>query len=55
MKNELDNAELKARTLPDLIDRNLFTVHADTLRERLGRMTTDEASMVMFDEEDVPR
>ena len=53
LKNELDHAELKAKTLPSILDRSIFAVHADNLRERLGRMTPAEGAVVMFDDEDV--
>jgi hypothetical protein len=55
MKNELDNAELKAQTLDDPVERGLFSNHAENLRERLGRMTPADASVVMFDDEDVSK
>ncbi len=53
MKNELDNAELKAQTLEDPIDRALFAIHADKVRARIDSMSVAEASVVMFEEDGI--
>ena len=51
LKNELDHAEKLAKTLPEKLDRELFTIHAERLAERLGAMTPAEGGKLVFDEE----
>ena len=52
LKKELDHAEKLSKTLPDKLDRQLFTIHSERLTSRLGALTPAEAEVKVFDDEE---
>lgn len=50
MKNELDHAAKLSRTLPELVDRNVFDDHAIRLKSRLDMMTPSDAGKLVDDD-----